>query len=157
MGRLRIIDILLAVAGAALMHGVFNFDWFEASAGGGETAFSSMPVTAVVMLAVGLLGLLAAVATVARRTPTLSLALDTAVIVLSLPGLILCLIHDLQAPDVAGQSGALAPGGWLGTGLVAAAGLLALLALRSESRGLKPDPSPPVISMGRPSPSNDGQ
>jgi hypothetical protein len=145
--RLRLGEIALAVAGAALLVSLF-LPWYGPSdgAGGSLSGWEALGVIDLVLALIAACAISVMVATAVMRVAAVPIALDALATWLGLVALVLVLVRVLDLPD--GASGREA-GLWLA--LAGAAGIFVGAAVSMRDERLSPDGSY-TDATGRPVP-----
>jgi hypothetical protein len=160
-GRLRSEEYFLGILGVGLLWMLFVAEWLKSDIPGGIplSGWETLGILRWLLLAIALLAIGIVPATAARRSASTALAFDVFVVVLAGIGFVTAALDLVWPPDVLGATGTAAAGGILGCVLLGLISATAVMSLRNESRGNKPDPSPPVIDADQVAqyPSSAGQ
>ncbi|MCX6394522.1 MAG: hypothetical protein NTY57_06715 [Solirubrobacterales bacterium] len=161
LGRLRSEEYFLGILGVGLLWMLFAGEWLKSDIPGGIplSGWETLGILRWLLLTVALLAIGIVPATAARRSAATALAFDVFLVVLAGIGLVTVGLDLVWPPDVLGATGTAAAGGILGCVLLGLISATALMSLRNESRGNKPDPSAPVIDADQVAqdPSSAGQ
>ncbi|MEI6447074.1 MAG: hypothetical protein WCO96_04230 [Actinomycetes bacterium] len=143
LGRLRWSEVAILTVSIGLTVDLFAVDWFRPESGGAAERGLDSDLFGVLVAVVAGLGFVAVLQTAMRRAATGGLAAHVALAV-ACP---LVLLVGLVSASGGGDGLETASGVWLallGTCLLFG---LAVVALRDESRGFKPDPGATVLEM----------